>query len=171
MQRFLTNYTFLPPSAFEVGTCTYTCLAVALRFVGLAFRLSSLSDSIARLLELFAVETNGFGESTSISLAGVVDIDGLLKREASAVEGDSDCEGEQNLALLRGGMGAVKGTSRRQPVKGAERRQNEGGASRSLVGNKQEQTSATGVPVRLESSPLGNWGRDATDCRPKVQHQ
>jgi hypothetical protein len=81
MQRFLTNYTFLPPSAFEVGTCTYTCLAVALRFVGLAFRLSSLSDSIARLLELFAVETNGFGESTSISLAGVVGIDGLLKRE------------------------------------------------------------------------------------------
>ena len=109
IQRFLTKYTFLPPSAFEAGTCTYTCLVMALRFVGLDFRLSSPSDSIACLLELVAVESSGFGGSTSISLAGVVGIDGLLKREASAVEGDSDCEGEQNLALLRGGMGAVKG--------------------------------------------------------------
>lgn len=138
MQRFLRNYTFLPPSAFKTGTCTYTCLEVALRFAGLALILSSLSDSIARLLELVAVESSGFGGSTSISLAGVVGIDGLLKTEASAVEGDSDCEEEQNLALLRGGMDVVKGTSRRQPVKGMERRQNEGGASRSLIGNKQE---------------------------------
>ena len=45
----------------------------------------------------------------SISLAGVVGIDGLLKSEASAVEGVSDCEGERNRVLLRGGMGAVKG--------------------------------------------------------------
>jgi len=141
---------------------------VALRFVGLASRLSSLSDPTARLLELVAVERSGLGESTSISLAGVVGIDGLLKREA--VEGDSDCEGEQNLALLRGGMGGVKGTPRRQPVKGMERRQCEGSASRSLVGNKQEQTSATGVSV---SHPLVCFpiGRDATDCRHKVQHQ
>ena len=143
---------------------------MALRFVGFASKLSSLSDPTARLLELVAVERSGLGESTSISLAGVVGIDGLLKREASAVEGDSDCEGEQNLALLRGGMGGVKDTPRRRPVKGMERRQCESSASRSLVGNKQEQTSATGVSV---SHPLVCFpiGRDATDCRPKVQHQ
>ena len=85
-------------------------MAVALRFTGLVCRLSSLSDSAARFLELVATEGGGFGEpSTSISLVGVVGIDGLLKRETSAVEGVSDCEGERNLALLRGGMGAVKG--------------------------------------------------------------
>lgn len=162
-QDFSTSYTFPLPSAFEAGTCTYTCLAVAMRFVGLRFRLSSLSDSIARFLELVAAESSGFGESTSISLAGVVGIDCLLKRE---VEGDSDCEGEQNLALLRGGMGVVKGTARRQAVKGMERRRNEDGASRSLVGNKQGQTSATDAPSHLLCS---DWGRDATDCRPKVQ--
>lgn len=36
-------------------------------------------------------------------------IDGLLKREASGVDSDSDCDGERNLALLRGGIGAAKG--------------------------------------------------------------
>jgi len=114
-QRFLLDYTFPLASALEVGTCTYTCLAIALRFVGLVLKLSSLSDSTARFLELLAAENSGFGEPpASISLAGVVGIDGLLKREASAVEGDSDCEGERNLALLREAMGAVKGTGRRQ---------------------------------------------------------
>lgn len=96
---------------------------MALRFGGLVFRLSSLSDSTARFLELVAAESSGFEESTSISLAGVVGTDGLLKREASAVESDSDCEGERNLALLRGGMGVVKGTAERQAVKGVKRRQ------------------------------------------------
>lgn len=90
-------------------------MVVALRFVGLVPKLSSLSDSIARFLELLAVENSGFAESsTSISLAGVVGIDGLLKREASGVESDSDCEGERNFALLRAAMGAAKGTGRRQ---------------------------------------------------------
>ena len=90
---------------------------MALRFVGLYFRLSSLSNSIVRFLEL---ESSGFGESTSISLAGVVGTDGLLKREVSAVEGDADCEGERNLVLLRGGMGALKGAASQQAVKGME---------------------------------------------------
>jgi hypothetical protein len=44
----------------------------------------------------------------SISLAGVVGIDGLLKRELPAVDGDSDCEGERNLVLLRGGIVAMQ---------------------------------------------------------------
>lgn len=83
---------------------------MTLRLTGLVCRLLSLSDSTARFLELVAAEGNGFGESsTSISLVGVVGIDGLLKREASAVEGVSDCGGERNLALLRGGMSAAKG--------------------------------------------------------------
>ena len=83
---------------------------MALRLTGFVCRLSSLSDSTARFLELVAAEGSDFGESsTSISLVGVVGIDGLLKRETSAVEGVSDCGGEQRLALLRGGMGAGKG--------------------------------------------------------------
>lgn len=86
---------------------------MALRFVGLAFRLLSLSESIARFLELVATESSGFGESTSISLAGVVGIDGLLKGEASAVEGDSDCKGERNLLLLRGAIIGCKETGRK----------------------------------------------------------
>lgn len=110
IQRFLSNYTFPLTSALVVGTCTYTCLAVALRLTNLVCRLSSLSDSMARFLECVAAEASGFGEPcTSISLVGVVGIDGLLKREASAVEGVSDCEGERNLALLRGGISVVKG--------------------------------------------------------------
>lgn len=48
----------------------------------------------------------------STSLAGVVGIEGLLKRELLAVEGDSDWEGERNLVLLRGGMGAKQGDGR-----------------------------------------------------------
>lgn len=121
MQRFLTNYTFAAPSILEVGTCTYTCLVMALRFVGLAFMLSSLSDSTIRFLELVVAEGSGFGESTSISLAGVVGIDGLLKIEPSAVEGVSDCEEKRDLMLLRGGMGALKDTARRRAMKGMGR--------------------------------------------------
>ena len=83
---------------------------MALRLTGLICRLLSLSDSTARFLELNATEGGGFGESsTSISLVGVVGNEGLVKRETSVVDGVSDCEGERNLALLRGGMGAVKG--------------------------------------------------------------
>ena len=85
-------------------------MAVALRLTGLVCRLPSLSDSTARFLEFIVTEGGGFGESsTSISLVGVVGIDGLLKRETSVVEGVSDCGGERNLALLRGAMDAVKG--------------------------------------------------------------
>lgn len=83
--------------------------------------LSSLSDSTARFLELVAAEGSDFGGSTSISLAGVVGIDGLLKGEQSAVEGDSDCEGSRDLMLLRGGMGAMKDTTRRRAMKGMGR--------------------------------------------------
>ena len=102
-------YTF-PLATLEAGISTYTRLVEALRFAGLVCRLSSLSDSATRFLAIVAADGNGFGESsTSISLVGVVGIDGLLKMETSAVEGVSDCGGEQNLALLRGGMGAVKG--------------------------------------------------------------
>ena len=107
--RFLSNYTFPLTSALETGTCTYTCLVVALRLAGLVCRPLSLSDSTARFLELVVAVGSDFGESsTSISLVGVVGIDGLLKRETSAVEGVSDC-GERNLALLRGGMSVAKG--------------------------------------------------------------
>lgn len=75
----------------ELGTCTYACLAVFLRFVDLMFEPSLLSDSTVRFFELAAIESSGFRESSmSTSLAGVVGIDGLLKRELPAVEGDSD---------------------------------------------------------------------------------
>lgn len=120
-QRFHTNYTFAPPSILEVGTCTYTCLVMALRFVGLASMLPSLSDSATRFLELFVVEGSGFGESTSISLAGVVGIDGLLKMEPSVVEGVSDFEENRDLVLLRGGMGAMKDAARERAMKGMGR--------------------------------------------------
>jgi hypothetical protein len=100
-------------SNVEAGTWTYTCFAIALRFVDFIFKPSSLSNWTARFLELGAIKDRAFGESSmSISLAGVVGIDGLLKRELPAVEGDSDCEGERNLALLGGGMDAVKTTAR-----------------------------------------------------------
>jgi hypothetical protein len=88
-------------------------LAITLRFVTFALRLSSLSDSTTRFLELVPVGGSDFGESPSpISLAGVVGIDGLLKREVLAVEGEPDCEGERNRMLLRGGMGIAKATAR-----------------------------------------------------------
>lgn len=109
---FFSNRTFPPVSNLELGTCTYTCLAIALRFVDLMLELSSLSDSTARFLEPAAIGGSDIGElSVPISLAGVVGIDGLLKRELPVVEGDSDWEGERNLALLRGGMDAVKATA------------------------------------------------------------
>ena len=146
-QHFLSNNTFPLASAFEVGTCTYTCLAMALRLAGLVCWLSSLSDSTARFFELVVAEGTDFGESSmSISLVGVVGIDGLLKREASAVEGVSDWEGERNLPLLRGGM-RTKATRRRRAVKGMVKGRNENGASRSLVGNQQGQTTATDASV------------------------
>ena len=92
-------------STFEEGTCTYISLAMALRLADLVCRLSSLSNSAGRFLKLVAAEGSDFGESsTCISLVGVVGIEGLLKREAPAVEGVADCEGERNLALLRGSM-------------------------------------------------------------------
>ena len=101
----------------------------------------------------------------SISLAGVVGIDGLLKRELPAVEGDSDWEGERNLALLRGGMGAVKGKAT-----GGER-DGEGTKSRRRVTliswEQQVQTSATVVLAESTAS----FERDANDGRPQVQRQ
>lgn len=111
--QYLPNCTFPSASNLELGTCTYTCLAIVLRFADLMFGPSSPSNSKARFLELVAIEDHDFGESSmSISLTGVVGIEGLLKRELPAVEGDSDCGGERNLALLRGGMDTVKGTAR-----------------------------------------------------------
>jgi hypothetical protein len=90
-------------------------------------------------LELAAAESSDFGgSSTSISLDGEVGMDGLLKREALVVEGDSDCGGERNRMLLRGGMTIRKATARRWAVKGVEEGRNGGGASRSLIGSNKD---------------------------------
>ena len=68
---------------------------------------------MTRFLELVGAEGSNFGESsTSISLAGVVGIDGLLRMEALAVEGDSEWEKDRNLALLRGGMSVARTVAR-----------------------------------------------------------
>lgn len=107
--------------------------------LGLDFRLSSLSDPTVRFLELAATEGNDSGESsTSIPLTGVVGTDGLLKREVLVVEGVSDCGGERNPALLRGGMDTRKAAARRRAVKGTEKGRGEGSASRSLTGNNKD---------------------------------